>query len=168
MSLVNFLTSPISFPLTTSLGGEAVWFYICACTDAAPWFVSRCSGSSAAYLCCDRLPLFRSLHQTSKLFTQPVFLFQTGVPHPSEPSAWPWRGTGPAQHPSSVLFSHLLLLGDGHWAAKGGALQEGRLASRGAFSVCRRENLAFSFRNPLPQALEFEVMPGGFAQRGLW
>lgn len=29
------------------------------------------------------------------------------------------------------------------------------------------ENLVFSFRNPLPQALEFEVMPGGFAQRGL-
>lgn len=29
------------------------------------------------------------------------------------------------------------------------------------------ENLVFSFRNPFPQALEFEVMPGGFAQRGL-
>lgn len=29
------------------------------------------------------------------------------------------------------------------------------------------ENLVFSFRNPLPQALEFEVMPDGFAQRGV-
>lgn len=136
MPLVNFLTFPISFPLATSLGDGAVWFYLCACTDAAPWFVSRCSDSSAAYLCCDRLPLFTSLHQTSKLITQPEFLFQIGVPHPSEPSVWPWRG--PAEHPSSMLFSLLLLLGDGHWAAKGEALQEGRLASRDAFTVCRR------------------------------
>lgn len=120
-----------------SLGDRGVWFYLCACSDAAPWFVSRCSDSSAAYLCCDRLPLLRSLHQTSKLITQPEFLFQTGVPHPSEPSAWPWRWTGPAQHPSSVLFSHLLQW-DGQWAAKGEALWEGRLASGDAFSVCRR------------------------------
>lgn len=29
------------------------------------------------------------------------------------------------------------------------------------------ENLVFSFRNPLPQAREFEMVPSGFAQRGL-
>lgn len=127
-----------------------------------PDLLSRCSDSSAAYLCCNRLPLFGSLHQTSKLTTWRGSSFQISVPHPSEPAAWPWRGTGTPQHPSSAPFSHHLLLGDGQQREKPCGKGSWRAGMPSLFA--EGENLVFSFRNPLPQALEFEVMLSGFAQ----
>lgn len=44
-------------------------------------------------------------------------------------------------------------------------MQEGRVVSKDVLSVfVEGENLVFLFRNPLPQAPEFEAMLSGFAE----
>lgn len=115
-------------------------------------------------------PCLGPLRQTSELIARLGSSFQIGVPHPAEPAARRRRRRGTAQHPSSAPFSDRLLLGDSFWET--GTEQhreklcgEGRLASRDALSLfAEGENLVFSLRNPLPQALLFEMTLSGFAR----